>query len=326
MDMTVLGIDISKKKFDVALLVDKKFWSKSYSNNKAGFEAFCLWLNSREISPHICMESTGIYGHALANFLFEKGYLVSMVNPARIKGFGKSELSRNKTDEADAKLIARFCLAMRPGAWQPEPEWQVELKQWVNHLDNLKELERMALNRQEVAIKSVQKAISKHLKALKIQIEEAKEKIEEFINKDIDLRKKRELLASIPGIGQVTTAHILAHVGDINRFKTAKKLAAFAGLNPCQRQSGTSIKGRTKLSKIGSSQFRKSLYMPALVAIRYNPTLKTFYEGLLARGKAKMVAIGAVMRRLLHIVYGVLKNQQEFSTKPNCNFFPINAI
>jgi len=318
MDTIVLGIDISKKKFDVALLIDTKFWNKSYPNNKPGFEALVLWLQSREVSPHICMESTGIYGHALANFLFEKGYLVSMVNPARIKGFGKSELSRNKIDEADAKLIARFCSAMKPTFWQPEPEWQIELKQWVHHLDSLKELERMALNRQEVAIKSVQEAISKHLKALKIQIEEAKEKIKELIDNDTDLRKKKILLESIPGIGATTTAHILSHVGDINRFKTAKKLAAFVGLNPSQRQSGTSIKGRTKLSKIGSSSFRKSLFMPALVGIRYNPTLKTFYEGLVARG--------AVMRRLLHIVYGVLKNEKEFSTKPNCKFLPINAI
>lgn len=249
-----------------------------------------------------------------------------MVNPARVKGFGKSELSRNKTDEADAKLIARFCLAMKPAFWQPEPEWQIELKQWVHHLDKLKELERMELNRQEVSIKSVQKAISTHLKTLKVQIEEAEEKIKEIIDDDTDLRKKRDLLNGIPGIGETTIAQIFAHVGDINRFQNAKKLSAFVGLNPCQRQSGTSIKGRIKLSKVGSSQFRKALFMPALVAIRYNSILKDFYQELIGRGKAKMVAIGAVMRKLLHIVYGVLKNQQEFSTKSSHNFLPITAV
>lgn len=274
MGTIVLGIDISKKKFDVALLAGEKVWAKSYFNDKAGFEKLHQWLQGREASPHICMESTGIYGHALANFLFEKEYVVSMVNPARVKGFGKSELSRNKTDEADAKLIARFCLAMKPEPWQPEPQWQIELKQWVSHLDRLKEMERMELNRQDVSIKSVQKAISKHLKSLKDQIEDAEEEIRKLINNDDNLRKNRELLDTIPGIGQVTIAQILAIVGDVNRFKNAKKLSAFVGLNPCQRQSGSSIKGRTKLSKIGNSQLRKSLYMPALVAIRHNPVFK----------------------------------------------------
>lgn len=314
MNIPVIGIDVSKKKFDVALLIGDRFWTKSYENKQSGFESLHAWIQGKNISPHLCMESTGIYSHALANFLFERQYTVSMVNPARIKGFGKSELIRNKTDEADAKLIARFCLAMKPNVWKPEPQWQTELKQWVHQRDSLVQLERMERNRLESAVPSVQKAIKQHLRSIVAQIEQANEYIEALIRNQPELQRNAELLDSIPGLGKVSIAAILANIGQIDRFSSPKKLSAFIGLNPCQRQSGTSVRGRTKLSKIGNSQFRKSLYMPALVAIRYNPILKRFYQDLLKRGKAKMVAIGAVMRRLVHIVYGVLKHQTPFST------------
>ena len=133
-----LGVDISKKTFDIALLLDNRTQCKVFSNDKKGFSEFKVWLEKLDSKPHVCMEATGIYGHALANFLYENDYPVSMVNPARVKGFAQGELVRNKTDKADAQVIARFCMAMKPKLWQPNPAWQIELKHWVLYVDNLK--------------------------------------------------------------------------------------------------------------------------------------------------------------------------------------------
>lgn len=123
------------------------------------------------------------------------------------------------------------------------------------------------------------------------------------------------LLETIPGIGRTTARAMLAEIPDIQNFKNARQLAAFAGLNPCQRQSGSSVNGQTRLSKIGSKRLRKTLYMPAIVATRWNPVIENLTNRLLQRGKCKMSALGAAMRKLLHIVFGVLKNQQPFIEK-----------
>ena len=153
-----------------------------------------------------------------------------MVNPARVKGFAQGELSRNKTDKADAQVIARFCKAMQPKLWEPDPKWQIELKQWVLHLDNLKKMQRQEKNRLESSCKSVSVAIRRHIKSLELQITKAETHIKGLIKSSQDLSQKRELLLTIPGIGETTVATILAYFGNISRFDSAKKLASFTGL------------------------------------------------------------------------------------------------
>jgi transposase len=173
----VLGVDISKRKFDVALVESDKFRSKVFNNCLQGYAQLHAWLKGRSVKPHICMEATGRYGHGLATYLRENGFLVSMVNPARIKGFAQSELSRTKTDKADAKLIARFCLAMKPSEWVPEPTWQLELRQWVAHLDSLKAMLRAEENRLEsIVCESVEIAIKELNDELKRKILEAEKR------------------------------------------------------------------------------------------------------------------------------------------------------
>jgi len=313
MESLYLGIDISKNKFDVALMLTGRAKCKVFANCAKGFASLKIWLEEIGSKPRICMEATGIYGHALATFLHENSYPVSMVNPARVKGFAQSEMARNKTDKADAQVIARFCKAMQPDLWQPDPAWQLELKQWVSHLDNLKKMQRQEENRIESACKSVSVAIKKHIKSLGTQITKAEEHIKNIIKNNTELKKKKELLLSIPGIGETTIAKLLAYLGNIERFDSAKKVASYAGLTPSHKQSGTSVKGRTSLSKRGNPMLRKALFMPALTAIKYNPILKQFYLKLLERGKAKMCAIGAVMRKMLHLIFGVLKNNEAFN-------------
>ena len=259
------------------------------------------------------MEATGIYGKKLAVFLFKNGYKVSVVNPAKIKGFGQSELTRNKTDQADAKLIARFCQKMSPDLWCPEEQHIEQLRDLVKRLETLKKMQQQEENRLETVTKEVQKIIRTHIKFLEKEIEELQLRIKKLINDNDDLQNKKKLLQSIPGVGEATIAVILAYIGQPKKFRNAKQLAAYVGLNPKQRKSGSSVNGRTCLSKIGNVSLRKALFFPAMVARRHNPIIKKFCDNLAEAGKSKMLIIGAAMRKLLHIIYGVLKNELPFN-------------
>jgi transposase len=314
MNQAFLGIDISKKTFDVALLVKNDVKAKKFNNNKQGFLKLLTWINNKEIIlSQACMESTGTYGEALANFLYSNDVPISVVNPARIKGFSQSELTRNKNDILDAKIIGRFCKLMKPKLWKPTPEKIRVLQQWIKRLDDLIAMQIMEENRLEVADYCLKVDIKKHIKSLKNQIKKAEEMIKNHIKKHEDLKNKSDLIQSIPGVGGATAPKVLSFLYDISKFKNAKEVAAFLGLNPRQRQSGSSVNGRTRLSKTGDSALRKAFYMPAVVAMRHNPILKEFKDRLEKAGKCKMVIIGAVMRKLVHIIYGVLKNKTAFN-------------
>lgn len=316
MTKTALGIDISKHKFDAALLINGKFKTKAFSNTEKGCIALIEWFKKyNPINLHICMEATGIYGQKLANFLVERNIHVSVVNPAQIKGFGQCELSRNKSDKADAKLIARFCKAMNPESWEPPPTHIQELRGWVKRLDSLNSMKRQEENRLESTSDEIQEEITNVITFLEQEIKRVKLTISELIDKHEDFSQKKKLLESIPGVGEATISVVLAFLGQPENFSSAKEMAAFVGLNPKQRQSGSSVNGRTHLSKTGNSAIRKALYMPAIVASRHNPVIKKFCDNLADAGKTKMVVIGASMRKLVHIIYGVLKNQCPFNPK-----------
>ena len=321
-EVAVLGIDISKAKFDIALSQGKaKIKSKVFANDLEGFAELQAWLAHQGVKHlHACMEATGIYGNALARFLFEMGHTVSIVNPSRPKAFGNSELSRTKTDRADAKVIARFCVALRPAPWTP-PAIEVEqLQALVHRLDSLSAMQQQEQNRLETANPILVEAISTHIAFLQEQIQETKKLIHAHFEQHPDLKAQRDLLTSIPGIADTTATTILAEIRDIAEFDSAAQLAAFAGLTPREFSSGSSVRGKPRLSKIGNSRLRKALYMPAIVARRYNPPIFAFCERLLAKGKSKMSMIGAAMHKLLRQVFGVLKSQKPFDP----NFIPLN--
>lgn len=307
-----LGIDIAKRKFDVALLVGGKLKHKVCPNNHEGFVALSAWLARQGVDKvHACMEATGAYGEALAAYLHDNGHVVSIVNPARIKGFAQSELSRTKTDKADAALIGRFCQAMNPEPWAPAPPHVRELQALVRRLDALHGMLNQENNRLDGAASVVAPSIVEHIDYLKRTIEDTRRGINGHIDRHPDLKGKRDLLDTIPGIGETTTAVILAELR-LENFTDARKMAAFTGLVPRQRISGSSVRGKTMLSKIGNSRIRKAFYMPAIVAKRYNPVVAAFCERLALAGKSKMAVIGAAMRKLVHIVFGVLKSGKPF--------------
>jgi len=315
MENNQLGIDISKKTFDVALLREGKFKHKKFRNTASGFKDLSVWLDRLNVTDlHACMEATGNYGEALAQYLYDAGQLISVVNPARIKGFAQGELIRTKTDKSDASLIARFCLAMTPSLWTPEPQEVRLLRDLSRRYESLLEMRQQELNRLDVSGTALRCDIKKHIAYLDQSIAETKKRMRDHINNHPDMKRKKDLLESIPGIGEVTINVVLSEFSDISRFASAKHMASFVGLAPKHRSSGTSVRGRTTMSKVGNAKVRKSLFMPALVAMKYNPALLEMRKRLLKAGKPKMLIVGAVMRKLIHIIYGVLKNNQPFNS------------
>ena len=313
MSVSVLGIDIAKQKFDVALLVDKKTKHKTCKNSVEGFETLTSWLEKQGIQKvHACLEATGNYGEDLAIYLHEAGQMVSIVNPAKIKGFGQSELIRTKTDKIDAALIARFCLAMKPGPWNPPSPEIRSLRALVRRVDSLIDMRSQEKNRISTAHESVIPLIKEHIGYLDKEIEKIRNQIADLIDQDPNLKNKKDLLVSIPGIGTATIPHILAELDDLEKFNHVRQLVAFIGLAPKETLSGSSIKGKPRLCKIGNARLRKALYMPALVSIQCNPVMIAFYNRLKEEGKNGKVIVCAIMRKLVHIIFGILKSCKKY--------------
>lgn len=316
MEVFPLGIDISKAKFDVALLRDNgKLRHKVFPNTEAGFQQLSAWLSKHKaLSIHACMEATGTYGEALAAYLHQAGQIVSIVNPAIIKAFASTEMSRTKTDKADSSLIARYCLKHRPDAWTPAAPEISELQALVRRLEALLEMLQQERNRLAGGISSasVKESVEQHIAYLNEQITNTQSLIKDHIDQNSGLRQRRDLLTSIPGIGETTAAKLLAEIVDINHYRSARQVAAFAGLVPKHRESGSSVRGKPRMCKVGTARLRKAMYFPAIVATQHNPIIKALSERLREAGKCPMVVIGAAMRKLIHIAYGVLKSGKPF--------------
>jgi transposase len=318
-DNVVVGIDVAKSKIDAFCLRDGKGKSKVFDNDAQGYRALQQWLGERGCETsncHICLEATGAYSEALALALVEAGWQVSVVNPARVKGFAQGELSRNKTDRADAAMLARFCAAMRPALWVPPSAAFRQLRAWVDRLQALKDMRQQELNRLEALEAANQPAVQAHVQShltwLNAEITKLEGDIDDHIDRNPELKRDGDLIRSIPGIGPTTVAKVLAYAGDVRRFDSAKALAAYIGLSPRQRQSGSSVRGRTILSRVGHQALRHALYMPGLVARRHNAALKSFGDRLATGGLAPKAVIAAVMRKLAHFIYGVVVSGQPF--------------
>ena len=312
---TTLGIDISKATFDVALYQEDQYQLGQFSNDPAGIKKLSKWLTKRKATgSRVCIEATGRYGHALALFLHKADYPVSMVNPARIKAYADSQLKRNKTDREDAKTIAHFCATQEPALWTPPPPEVQELQALVRRLDSLKTMRTQESNRRQAGLESeaVLANIAELLAFLDEQIKALAMQIKELIDTYPDLKRQRDLLITIKGISDTTAAKFLAEIPDIEQFDSAAQLAAYAGVTPRRKSSGTSVRGKGHLSKMGNTHLRAALYMPAMTAMRWNPAVRPLVERLQKRGKLPKVILGAVMRKLIHLAYGVLKSGKPF--------------
>jgi transposase len=314
-----LGIDVSKNSFDAYLLSNQKPKHRSFANSASGFKQLTDWLQSRGADQvHACLEATGRYWDKLAEHLYHDGHRVSAVNPARIKGFCQSLLSRLKTDKADSEVIALFCQALKPRLWKPPAIHVRELQELTRHQSHIQQTIQRERNRLKSGIlsASVIRLTEEHLAFLSVQLESLENDIDELIASHEELKSQCDLLVSIPGIGKRTALLFLGEVGDVTNFNNTKQLVAYAGLAPSERSSGSALRKPAHISKIGNPRLRKALYFPAMVAEVSNPIVSEFSRRLTLNGVRPMPRVIASMRKLLHIMFGVLKSKTSFRTTP----------
>lgn len=315
MTLPKLGIDVSKKTFAVALLRLDKVKNKSFENTPAGFGLLSSWLVNLGVNQvHAVMEATGAYSDAIAEYLVDTGHQVSIVNPAQVSAFAKSELSRNKTDRVDAAVLARFARSHEPPPWTPPAKELRELQMLVRHREHLINHRTQLSNRltEGRSMRSVTASLKKLITALDKELVSVERKIRQHIDTHPTLKADVDLLTSISGIGDQTAYNLLAEIRHLREYKTSRQVIAYAGLSPRRIESGSSVRVRQRLSKTGNSRVRKALYLPALTALKHNPVIRALGDRLIERGKEKLAVIGAAMRKLLTIAFGVLKSGKPF--------------
>ena len=317
-----LGIDVSKERFDVFLsFISKKgkreARKRKFKNDDTGFQDLLDFLQKHNVEEvKACMESTGCYSEALAEFLYNAGYFVSVVNPARINFYAKSKLARQKNDQSDAEIIADYCQRQEPSHWAPPPPEKRKLKHLYRCLDALKDeltLVNNHLEKKERLPEEVVNVWENLAMTIEQSIETIKNSTCELLKQHKELLEDFQLLLTIPGIGEESAIAILAEIPDIKAFINARQLAAYAGTIPKNITSGSSVYAKPRLSKSGSRTLRKALYFPAIVSKNHNPIIKTYCERLKEKVKHNMAIVGAAMRKLLHIVFGVLSSKKAFN-------------
>ena len=325
--MMIIGIDVSKAKLDCLWLKDSarnKVKTRVVPNTPEGVAALLAWAMKQTPEPiealHFIMEATGVYHEALATALYEAGARVSVVNPARIHDYGKSLGVRTKTDKKDSYVIARYGASQHPALWQPEPDAIRQLKALIGRLNAIeKDVQRERNRLEKAGISRSSAEVITSINTVLAQLETEQKRlarlIDDHIDRHPDLKQDRGLLESIPGVGPVISRMMVALLRS-RPFDSAPQCAAYLGLVPKHHESGSSVRGRSRLTKAGDATIRAKLYMAAVVSIRHNPDIKQQYERLLRNGKAKMSAICAAMRKLVHICFGVLKHQQPY--QPQC--------
>ena len=304
--MKTIGIDISKSTFDV---FSEELGHLKFSNNKEGFKSFKKFLNKED---HSVMEATGCYHIQFANYLYERGFKVSVENPLVIKRFIQMKRQKVKTDKHDAYMIAQYGEEQNPKLWEPEPAFiekgklmttliQMYVKQQTqlkNKLDNL----RSGGVEKGVMVRS----LNLQLKRIKVEIKKLETNLENLLKEHApDVMTN---IRSIPGIGKKTAMLMMVTTNNFRDFDSAKQVTAYVGLAPTERSSGSSIRGRSYISKKGDPMLRHHLFMCSFTACQNNPQCRALYERIVAKGKSKKLALIAVCNKLIKQAFGVVKN------------------
>lgn len=314
----LLGIDVSKKKLDCALIVGDKVLDKTCENSPKGFKELVDWLSKRKVERvHACVEATGGFEEKVATALFHAGHLVSVLNPMTIHAFAQQRLTRSKTDRIDARTIAEYAKRNYEDlrAWEPPPKEVTQLRDLVKRRQDLVEMKTQETNRlkSESGGPMVDDLVQRHIDFLEREIALVEAAIDDHIDKHPGLKAQRDLLTSIPGIGDQTAALFLGEVATkLAWLENAKQLVCYAGMDVRKRESGSSVRGRSRMSKMGNRRLRSGLFMPAKSALRFNPIIKAADQRLIEENRPYKVRVGAAMRRLLHQMFGVLKHGRPF--------------
>lgn len=321
-----VGIDIAKSSFTACVCKktsgELSFSSvTTFSNERTGYNQFLRWVKSelaKGVELAFLMEATGVYYESLAHHLFKLKKTVHVVLPNTSKHYFGSLNIKTKTDKVDAKVLSQFGTEREHKCWTPPSKVFLELRNLTRYylqlneqktaLNNIKHAKDSAYHTQSFVLKSNQKLITQ----LDKQISNCKQEIERLVNSDPELQQRIQKVLSIKGVGLITVATILAETFGFEHFTSIKQLVSYAGYDVVQRESGTSIKGKTRISKKGNRYIRNALYFPAMVACRFNPNLKQAYIRINQNKPSKMIGQVAIQRKLLSLIFTLWKNNTEF--------------
>jgi transposase len=314
-----VGIDMSKSFFDVALPQAEKYRHLHLSNDEKGFKELLKAI--KEFKAICVMEASGPYYLRLAYFLHQQGIEVSVVNPLSVRRFCQMRMARAKTDKKDAVMIAAYGKSETPEKWQPEAEHHLELRQLQMVLEGLEKT--LHQHQQQLgALEEAPRVNKQALASLKRMIRQAEKEIEQVEEQMQQLVEQHhgqlyEQVRSIPGIGKKSGLLLIVITGGFTRFSHYKKLISYLGLSPRIYESGTSVKGRSRICKMGMSQVRQVLYVCSWAAIRYNKACKELYERLVSKGKAKKLALVAVVNKLVKQAFAIATKGEKYLEKAN---------
>jgi transposase len=323
----VVGIDVAQKELVISLgnmdedALTNVYASKTFLNNEKGFMALLLWVKKQtleEFPLRYVMEATGVYHESLAYFLSNKTYQVSIIMPNKITNFFKTLEIKTVTDKSMAEAITMFGLEKKLDNWiQPKKVFR-ELRQITRERDQLI-VERTMLKNQLHAeqveaypsVKTVTR-IKDRIKMANKQLNETMAEIKESIKKDTELNQAITLITTIPGIGVLTSAVIMAETNGFELIRSTSQLSSYAGFDVKEKESGTSVKGKPRISKRGNRHLRKAMHMPALAAIRHSERYKDIFVRIVSRNGIKMKAAVAVQRKLLEMAYTIYKTKTPY--------------
>lgn len=322
--MHFIGNDVSKLTLDLAYFDQQsETWSKDckLGNNPTGWNTLIQWAETQTQAPRedicIVMEATGVYHLKAAAYLSREGLNVIIVNPYQASQYAKSQNQQNKSDKLDARALQAYGSQLKKyHLFIPDTPEISQLNAFLSRMHQLgKDLRRERNRLEKCAFQEAgsfaQTSIERSIKFNMSEQQRTQKQIDQLIKQNPVLKQNQKLLCSIKGIGKLTSQWLLPLLS-IERFNNAREVAAFLGLVPCHKSSGTSLKTRGHLSGRGDANLRAKLYLPAVCAITHDPAMKAFYQQLVAKGKPSKVALTAVMRKLVHICYGVIKHQTPF--------------
>jgi transposase len=316
--LPAVGVDVSKPTVDVRPYAERKAAHKRFANTAEGFLQLQAWLERQGIKrAHICLEATGTYSDAVALFLYEQGHQVSLINPARLAAFRKSEGISTKTDKGDALLLAQYCQQKRPALWHPtsvEVQTLQVLLLRMEQLEHMRQEERNRLENSRLDAQTRQE-IQEHIALLEQKLEQTRQRAVAHTQSQEPMSEATTIMDSVPGIAMLSAMRVLSVLISWERFASASQVVRFAGLDAQEKTSGTSVHGQTHISKQGNALLRKWLYMCALTLLRCDKHFQRWADELRARGKPGQVIAVAVMRKLLHILYGVWKSGQAYDPR-----------
>ena len=320
-DVLYVGIDVGCKELWVSI---DGFKPRKFRHSREGIRSLNAWSQrkSNHEQVHFCMEATGVYSISVASQLVERYQaVVSIVNPAQIAAFAKVLMKRSKTDQIDAKVIRNYAEVQSPPVWMPASRSLRQLTSLVTQADAIRDCLGQWRNRRHAQdfipdlpeeVKKTQRSIER---SLTVQLKKIEMAISNLCAQEATLAHQVALLCTIPGVADQSAVKLLAYGQEWLTERSAKALTAHAGLAPHHYQSGTSVRGKSRIDKRGNPKLRKTLFMPALVAVHYNPVLMKFYQRLLKNGKPKKLALVAAMRKLLLISRAMLIAQKTFNPK-----------